>query len=140
MTWPDDLTAGVGRRVAIHRKRARLTAGELSEQLAAMGIPMKRTVISNLELGYRRTVSLPEVLAIAYILRIPPLLLMVPLGQDEEFAVLPDSTVDTWTAARWITGEGDGAGWNRPDPDTTLMRLLRKHSAEPIEGFSSTNT
>lgn len=84
-----------------------MTAQQLSDELRnQLGFEMKRTVIGNLESGYRRTITLAEVLALADVLSVPPVLLVVPLGKQSEFEVLPDTKVDPWRAARWLTGEG----------------------------------
>ncbi len=120
--WAEALAAAVGRRVAHYRNRRGLTAQQLSDALRELGVDLKRTVIGNLESGYRRTVSLSEILAIAYVLGVPPLLLMTPVGEEAAFGVLPDVDVDPWDAARWITGEGPP-----PNGDADAIELWRRH-------------
>lgn len=111
-SWDGRLAQKIGQRVAVYRKLRGITAQELSDRLAKMGVELKRTVIGNLESGYRRTVSAAEVLAIAYVLDVPPIALLVPLGADDEIEILKDTVVNTWSAARWITAE-----WNPERPD-----------------------
>lgn len=106
-SWDGRLAQKIGQRVAEYRKLRGITAQELSDALKPLGVELKRTVIGNLESGYRRTVSVAEVLAIAYVLDVPPIALLVPLGADDEIEILSSTTVDTWSAARWITAE-----WN----------------------------
>lgn len=104
--WPDSLTAVIGRRVAQFRK-GKLTAQQLSDALRErLGVDMKRSVIGDLENGVRRTVSVSEVLALAYVLGVPPLLLIVPLGEPGDVEVLPGVWANPWAVARWAAGEG----------------------------------
>lgn len=125
-SWDGRLAQKIGQRVALYRKKSGKTAQELSDALKPLGVELKRTVIGNLESGYRRTVSVAEVLAIAQVLEVPPLALLVPVGEDAEFEVLNDTVVDTWSAARWITGEWDP---ERPSSDQ-LPGLLREDGFE----------
>jgi len=108
-----------------------MSVQQMSAKLEAMGITLKRTVIGNLESGYRRTVSLAEILALAYVLGVPPLLLMAPIGESDTFEALPTGELDTWDAARWITGEGMPPGpideqWKR---NVDVLTLYRRHTA-----------
>lgn len=122
----------VGQRVQRYRKARGLTGQELSVALADLGVQLKRNVIGNLESGYRRTVSLAEVLALAYVLGVPPVLLMTPLGERDEVDAVPGHVADPWDVARWITGEGlppDGipdAVWKR---NVALLELYREHQS-----------
>jgi transcriptional regulator with XRE-family HTH domain len=133
--WQVALATTVGKRVAKFRKQRGMTAQQLSDQLAEqLGVKMQRTVIGNLEAGERRTVSLAEIFALAYVLRVPAILLQVPLGKDE-FEVLPGMTVHPWYAARWVAGEGHLPGdvsdlvrtYRRPDD---LLAMYRQHDTE----------
>ena len=112
-----------------------MTAAQLSDALAPLGVSLKRAVIANLESGVRRTISVAEVLALAYVLGVPPLLLLVPVGEAGEVEILPGVDAEPWDAARWITGEG--AVPARRDRETDqlwranvdLLRLYREHTA-----------
>ncbi|HVL84698.1 MAG TPA: helix-turn-helix domain-containing protein [Pseudonocardia sp.] len=104
--WMATLAKTAGRQVARFRMERKLTAQQLSDELKGrLGFEMKRTVVGNLESGYRRTISLAELLALASVLGVPPLLLVVPVAVEAEFEVLPGTTLDSWRAARWISGE-----------------------------------
>lgn len=129
--WADDLAAVVGRRVARYRRQRGMSVQEMSTALASLGITLKRTVIGNLESGYRRTVSLAEILGFACVLGVPPVLLMVPLGEAETFDALPTGELGVWDAVRWITGEGPppveiDEHWKR---SVDALALYRRHSA-----------
>jgi transcriptional regulator with XRE-family HTH domain len=106
-TWAESLARSVGRRVAHFRAERGLTAQQLSDELLRrLGFTMKRTVIGNLESGVRSTIGIAEILALAYVLNVPPLLLIAPIGADR-MEVLPGMETDPWTAAHWISGDGD---------------------------------
>lgn len=149
-TWSENLSAVVGQRVQRYRKARGLTGQELSAALAELGIQLKRNVLGNLESGYRRTVSLPEVLALAYVLGVPPVLLMLPVGADEDVEALPGMTTHTWDAARWVTGEGGPPGDRGPvQPldareaawrlNVDLLTLYREHDAKLRDWRSQTH-
>jgi transcriptional regulator with XRE-family HTH domain len=126
----------VGGRVAQFRKQRGLTAQQLSVQLRdRLGVDLKRTVIGNLESGYRRTISYAEILALAYVLEVPPLVLMVPIGTDD-FQPLPEVSEEPWESATWITGEGLPPACEDPTPEMVdrylghmdYLRLYRQHT------------
>jgi transcriptional regulator with XRE-family HTH domain len=129
--WPESLTAEIGRRVARFRRERKLTAQQLSDVLRdRLGIDMKRSVIGSLEAGMRKTVSVSEVFAIAYVLAVPPLLLIAPLGEAHDVEVLPGVSVDPWAIVRWAAGEGalrqlDVAP--EQEAQVGLLRLYRWH-------------
>lgn len=136
--WSEALAATVGARVVRYRRERGMTAQQLSaELLTVLGVDMKRTVIGGLESGVRKAVALSEVFALAYVLGVPPLLLMTPLGEQGDVEVVPGLDTDTWDATRWITGEGpppDGAlpdsHWRR---NVDLLALYREHQARENE-------
>jgi transcriptional regulator with XRE-family HTH domain len=134
--WEAALAKSVGSRVAHYRKQRGLTAQQLSRELRErLGLDLKRTVIGNLESGYRRTVSYSEILALAYVLNVPPLLLMVPIGTDD-FQPLPGVSEEPWWAAMWIAGDGLPPEVDEPKPEMAdqfldhldYLSLYRQHS------------
>ncbi|MFC5996257.1 helix-turn-helix domain-containing protein [Pseudonocardia hispaniensis] len=140
--WPESLAAAVGQRVAYYRRERGLTAQQLSDELKTrLGVNMKRTVLGGLESGARKAVGLAEILAIAYVLGVPPLLLMTPLGERADIELLPGVDADPWDAAQWITGEGKppsgspDALWRR---NADLLTLYREHTAKEAEWRAQT--
>lgn len=131
-TWPESLTAVIGKRVAHYRKARKLSAQRLSDQLRdRLGVDMKRSVLGDLENGVRKAVNVSEILAIAYVLGVPPLLLVAPVGEVEDVEALPGISVDPWSLARWVGGEG---GHQLLDADAPgfeqlsgFLRLYRWH-------------
>lgn len=132
--WGETLANTVGARVQRYRKLRGVTAQQVSDLLmSSLGVDMKRTALGGLESGARKAVALSEVFALAYVLRVPPLLLMTPLGEREEVEAVPGRNAGPWDVARWITGEGlppDGVAdvtWKR---NVDLLALYREHAAK----------
>lgn len=123
----------VGRRVGYYRKLRGLTAQQLSDALEAVGVTMKRPVISNLENGYRKTVTVAEVIALAHVLNTPPLMLVFPLGTERAFPLLPGLPYSPDAAEQWFTGNAShpvpvpGADRELWVTETEQLGLLRKH-------------
>lgn len=107
LDWPKSLTAVIAGQVQRIRGQRGMSAQQLADATTALGHPVPRSVIANLESGRRDTVSIAELLVLARALRVPPLLLIFPMGHEPTTEVLPDVTVDTWVGAKWFTGETD---------------------------------
>ena len=80
-TWSINVTRQIGEQIRAARKRAGLTSEQLANACTEIGLPMKQPVVANLEAGRRNTVSAPELLAIAWVLDVPPVTLLGPLSQ-----------------------------------------------------------
>lgn len=103
--WPKRLTKVIADQVQRLRGERKMSAQQLADATAALGLPIARSVIANLESGRRDTVSVAELLVLARALRVPPLLLIFPVGQLETVELLPGEFAKTWDGARWLTGE-----------------------------------
>ncbi|MEU3898815.1 helix-turn-helix transcriptional regulator [Streptomyces sp. NPDC045251] len=104
--WPSRIGTAVAAEVRRHRHAQGMSAQQLADRCAALGLPLGRSVIANFESGRRPTVSVPELLVLAYALGVPPLALLFPAGREATVEPLPDRTAPTWDALRWFTGEG----------------------------------
>jgi transcriptional regulator with XRE-family HTH domain len=82
-----------------------MSAEQLAAAVSDLGYRYTRTQVTNLESGRRDAVTESEIYAFAAVLDVPPALLMVPLGSDDEVELLPGISVDPWTAYRWLIGE-----------------------------------
>lgn len=111
--WGPRLVAAIAGEVRRYRQRRGLSTQQLAEECARLGYPIKRSVLSNLELGYRETITVRELLVLAAVLRVAPVLLVFPLGREAVSEFLPDMPVDTWAAAQWFGGHGE-------DPSPTV--------------------
>ena len=103
--WQEYLARTVGREVLRQRHRRRLSAPQLADRTAELGVPVSRSVLAALEAGKRDTVTTGEVLVLAASLGVAPSELICPVGFDEQIELLPDRMVDPLAASRGIDGE-----------------------------------
>jgi len=101
-TWAEDTT----RRIAASIKalRGRRSTQWLADRTAELGHPISRTAISNLEVGRKRAVDVPELAVLARALGVPPLLLLYPAISAGEVEVLPGHRTSSWSAVQWFAG------------------------------------
>jgi transcriptional regulator with XRE-family HTH domain len=127
--WRAQLAGGVARRVRRYRLKRGLSVQKLADICAEeYGLPIKRTVLANFEAGRRPALSVAELLILARILQVPPVLLLFPVGQETGSDVLPGTSVDTWSAAKWFTGETEAIpGETEERQETEPVRLYREH-------------
>jgi transcriptional regulator with XRE-family HTH domain len=96
----------VARRVREVRRRRGLSAAQLAERLRDVGLEWDRSIIANLETGRRAGVDVAELLALAYVLRVAPVHLLIPI--DDELApyhVTPTQAVRAGRARAWVRGD-----------------------------------
>lgn len=116
-SWCDRLTSSVVRQIRRRRQIAGMSVQGLSDRCAELGYPIPRNVLAKIEGGYRKYLTLPELLVIAGALRISVMDLLI--GPDETIEVLPDSHVDRRALHVWI-----GLGYT--DSKTYLLSLLEE--------------
>ncbi|MFD0393285.1 helix-turn-helix domain-containing protein [Streptomyces nogalater] len=63
--WSERLALSVAQEVRRHRQRLGVSAQQLSERCAELGMPIQRSVLANMESGRRSTVTVAEVLILA---------------------------------------------------------------------------
>jgi len=114
------LIAGEIRRL---RKERGFSAQGLADRCAELGWPIKRSVLSNLESGYRETITVPELLVLARALGVPPLRLLLPLGHSDTVEILPNVDMVTTDALLWLRGGGPD------DSDRTVGYFVGHHKA-----------
>jgi transcriptional regulator with XRE-family HTH domain len=129
-TWPDRLNVQIGDRLSEVRRMRKLTAAQLAERVTALGLPMSRSKIANLEngRGRREGISVAEVHALAAGLGVSPLLLVFPLGQMDVIEPLPGVEVSPWDALRWAMGQSNLAGAREVSgSETRVIEWFRVH-------------
>lgn len=123
--FAEGVAVHVGKRVEYFRTSGpagKQSVQGLADRCTELGMPLDRSVIAKLEKGLRQTVTVGEILVLARALRVPPLLLVFPIGQQETMEVLPGMAVDVWDAAKWFTGEAPLAlEW---DEDHSVAQVL----------------
>jgi transcriptional regulator with XRE-family HTH domain len=104
--WGPRLVNVVAGQIRYHRerKRPKMSAQALADKCAELGWPIKRSVLSNLESGYRETITVPELFVLAQALEVPPTDLLLPLGRADKVEILPGMEVSTSDALDWLTG------------------------------------
>lgn len=115
--WPERLVEVIAGEVKRHRQRRGLSAQQLADACARLGLPIQRSVLANLESGRRANLSVPELLVLAAALNVAPVLLVFPVGSQELSEFRPGMKVDTWRAAQWFGGQGED-----PTPTTNASR------------------
>lgn len=101
--WPASLTRRVGEAVRQARE-GRFSAAQLAQALTDIGVRTTRDQISNLEAGYRATIGVHEVVALAAVLGVDPLSLLVPDLADQHVELLPAQETDGVRAVQWWRG------------------------------------
>jgi transcriptional regulator with XRE-family HTH domain len=127
----------VAREVRRYREmqRPRMSAQQLADRTAELGMPIPRSVLANLESGRRDTVSVAEVLVLAAALNVAPIDLICPVGFDKQTEMLPGRMMDPLSAMRWFTGEwkldlSDDGAWVMRTPgsgERSSAYLLKYH-------------
>lgn len=109
--WPERFVRIIAGEVRRYRKRAGMSAQQLADECEKRSLPMKRSVLANLESGRRTTISVPELLVLADVLGVPAMLLLFPWGYAETVEALPGrDPVRPEDAIRWFEGRtGSGA-------------------------------
>jgi transcriptional regulator with XRE-family HTH domain len=98
-------TKTVATRVRQYRTDRGWSARVLAEKCQEAGLKWERDVVANLESGRRTSVTLDELLILALVLNVPPILLVTPLGAKDEQQVAPDVWAKPWDVYRWFLGE-----------------------------------
>ncbi|MFO7250488.1 MAG: helix-turn-helix transcriptional regulator [Actinomycetes bacterium] len=126
--WPARLARTVAGQVRAYRELRGMSAAELADACAALGLPISRSAIADLESGRRPTVSVAELLVFARVLHVPPIELLCPVGRADAVEILPGRKTPPWTALRWVSGEAPlpdpgecGAGY-LSSPEVELYR------------------
>jgi transcriptional regulator with XRE-family HTH domain len=119
----------VAAKVKVLRKSSGLSAQALAERMSDLGVPWKREVVANLENGRRASVGVDELLALALVFGVPPVLLMVDetAGTAE---VAPGTLTTPAQALLWLIGEvpwAAGPSWQaRWSESSVPIRLVRR--------------
>lgn len=137
--WQERVTRTVAREIRRHRDRHKMSAQQLADRTAELGMPIPRAVLANLESGRRDVVTVAEVLVLAAALRVAPAELFCPVGFDEEIELLPGRLVDPLSGSKWVNGElaldlnGPELGFQVPPAGEESNARLAEQHAELLE-------
>lgn len=118
----------IGRQVRKAREHREWSAQRLADEMTAAGRPWQRLMVTKLENGHRQSIGVDDWLALAYVLRIPPVLLLLPIGEVDEVVLPPGVRMHPNLARKWIAGEVDPPDDRRFSVDTAVWHEL----SEPI--------
>lgn len=72
--------------------------------MTSAGVKWERSVVANLESGRRQSVSVDELLALAYVLDVAPVHLLVPLSDNVWFHFTPETATPAGLVREWVRG------------------------------------
>jgi transcriptional regulator with XRE-family HTH domain len=129
------MTQAVADAIRRYRKERHASTQQLADMTDKLGLPIKRSVLANLENGRRGSVSVAELLVLAAALDVAPIDLIFPVGFDKEMEILPGRMMNPLSAMRWFAGEQkvdlyDDGGWTLRIPgsgERSSAELLRNH-------------
>jgi transcriptional regulator with XRE-family HTH domain len=98
-------TRAVAERVRALRAERRWTAQKLADEMTAAGLDWNRGVVTKLETGRRESVSITELLALAFVLDVPPLTLLLPT-EDVDYQVTPQVVRAASRVGAWVIAPG----------------------------------
>lgn len=149
MAYGGDVPKTVGdviaERIRRFRKAKGMTVAQLAEACTAQGASgMTVASLTNLERPAggargRRQVAIDELLTLAYVLQVPPLSILLPIGEDVEVELVPGMAVHVTQALTWLTGDSSHGldGKNPPDTSTWLaLARLKEHNRLLVEATS----
>lgn len=108
--WATQISTTVAGEVRRYRLQRGLSAQQLSDRCAELGLPIPRTVVSNIENGRRGNIGVAEVLILGHALEVPPAVLIFPVGYVEEVEAVPGEKMHPMHAIQWMGGEGPFPG------------------------------
>ncbi len=97
----------IASRVRELRKRRGWSAERLAQEMARVGVPWERMVVTKLETGRRASITVEELLALAYVLEVAPVHVIVPTDGDEELYRVTPAGVPQVTRSQvrhWVRG------------------------------------
>lgn len=107
--WASSVARQAGQNIQRARKRASMSAQELSDACGSLGHPIPRSTIANIESGRKETVSLQELLVLAEALKAPPItLIYYPFDAAEVVERVPGQTCLTVKAGEMFAFSLEG--------------------------------
>lgn len=126
----EPITRLLGKRVAEQRKSIGMNQTQLGTRMAELGLGWTRYTVVKLENNKRESISLQDWLALAQVLRVPPIWLLVDPRGGESIPVAEGVEVDPWTFLMWMTGhqvigEPTGTNWANKEDVGLLLEVER---------------
>jgi transcriptional regulator with XRE-family HTH domain len=102
-SWPDEVTARIA--AEIKRLRGERSGQWLSDRTAELGHRVSRSTISEIETGRRKSITVTDLILLAWALRVPPIRLLYPELPDGRVEIIPGWPASSIEAATWFSGE-----------------------------------
>lgn len=136
--WGHRLVKLIADGIRRRRVELELSAQALANRCEELGWPIKRSVLANLESGYRETITVPELFVIAQALEVSPLELVLPIASEPDIEVLPGQRVSTVDALRWLDGRSPlpGGKWDSGQDGSPALASLTVHQ-QIVERWTS---
>lgn len=112
------------KQVKAYRTARPWTQPQLAEQCQKAGLDWDRSIVANVEGGRRSSVTIHEVLTLAYVLGVPPALLLFPVMTGEPVEIAEGVALQPGLALRWFVGEDDLMGGRHPEYEREARPLL----------------
>lgn len=104
LEW-EEPTRVIARRVRNLREGRKWSGERLAKEMTKVGVPWDRNIVANLETGRRASVSVVELLALAFVLDVAPVHLLVPTSANGPwYAFTPDQVAPAPVVREWIRG------------------------------------
>lgn len=106
--WADQQATRVAAAVRKLRKMRGRSAQWVADRTAALGYPISRATIADLENGRRKWVTLSELMILARALNTAPIALLYPDPLDDDsIEILPGLQGSKTVGLQWFSGESD---------------------------------
>ncbi len=137
--WARGWAVTTGRCVKRWRAELKLSARELADRCAQLGLPaLTRTVITKLENGRKESVSTAELMVLARALGVPPVMLMFPFGEQRTVEITPGEFVGTVDAMYWVAGQDPESPGRAADKGSLLdLFMIHRQIADAMLGQRS---
>ncbi|GAA4980706.1 hypothetical protein GCM10023205_57210 [Yinghuangia aomiensis] len=103
--WSTQLLEAVGTQVRNYRKQLGMTAQDLADACAELGLEIPVKAVTNIETGRRASLGVGELLVLARALNVGPVGLVFPLGHRATVEAFPGREIPVWDAVAWFTEE-----------------------------------
>lgn len=116
----------LAQRVRKYRQERGWSVRQLAEECAKRGATtLTQASLTNIERGLTagatrgsRAVSVQEMLTLAAVLEVPPIMLMLPLGEENMVEIYPGAGMEPYAAARWMYGSAAKRNvFDQPEPE-----------------------
>ncbi|WP_200329630.1 helix-turn-helix domain-containing protein [Leucobacter sp. L43] len=101
-SWGNKISLRIAQRLRALRENEGMSAQDLANATEALGHPISRQVIANIESGRKASIGVAELFILAHCFGVNPMYLLFDMHeQDEPYEIVPDLEVPQWEAYKW---------------------------------------